>query len=341
MTDEQVRKLNFDGWPLPDEYLIELGRIAAVWASLESCVNICLQKLAGFNDMSDPTAFIMLAHTNFPQRLDMLGSLCEHLSRSHLNLADCQRVIGSLRNAQKLRNKYMHNGMARNETTGDVETATGSARGTLRFSTDKVKPTDLRRVTMAIHQAMLDLYKLVLKRELLPRWERPEVGITTPLPTTDEIQNAVNRALDRLKAEDAHLFHVSVHERSLTFRLGLYLQNEFPDWRVDCEYNRHGTYPKRLDAIRRERLAETPNARTEGDVYPDIIVHCRGDHGPNLLVIEAKMASKVTAKSRRFDWLKLYAYRDELAYQSIALIVFGTDPDDPSCTADFDGIEPG
>jgi hypothetical protein len=27
---------------------------------------------------------------------------------------------------------------------------------------------------MAIHEAMLDLYKLVLKREIPPMWERPD-----------------------------------------------------------------------------------------------------------------------------------------------------------------------
>ncbi len=68
----------------------------------------------------------------------------------------------------------MHNGVARNEMTGDVEIATGSARGTLKLSKEKVKVTDLRRVTVATHQATLDLYKLVLKREISPIWERSE-----------------------------------------------------------------------------------------------------------------------------------------------------------------------
>src|ERR1039458_2874303 len=117
-----------------------------------------------------------------------------------------------------------------------------------------------------------------------------------PLPTAGEIREAVNRALERLKAEDAHLFNVNVSERSLTFRLGLYLQCEFPDWRVDCEYNRHGEYPKRLIEVKRQRQLDDPTSKTEGDVYPDIIVHWRGEAGPNLLVIEAKKASELTVK---------------------------------------------
>ena len=113
MTDEQVLKLTFDEWPLPDEYLLELGRIAANWAYLESWLNICLQKLAGVNDFDDPTVFILIAHTNFPQRLDMLGALCQHLSPMHLHLCGYDKVIASLKSTQKLRNKYMHSGMGK------------------------------------------------------------------------------------------------------------------------------------------------------------------------------------------------------------------------------------
>ena len=173
MTNDQVLKVKFDGWPLPNEYLTELGRIAAVWGSLESCLNLCLQKLAGFNDLADPTSFILLAHTNFPQRLDMLGSLCEHLSSSYPNLNEHKPVLVSLRSAQKLRNKYMHNGLVEDES-GGVQMSTGSARGTLKFATEALTVADLRRVTMAIHQAMLDLYKLVLQREIPPLWERSD-----------------------------------------------------------------------------------------------------------------------------------------------------------------------
>lgn len=174
MTDDEVLKLKFDGWPLPDEYLLELGRIAANWGYLESWLNICLQKLAGINDLDDPTAFILIAHTNFPQRLDMLGTLCQHLSPMHSHLCGYDKVIASLKSAQKLRNKYIHNGMGKDEVTGRVGMGTGSARGSLKFSNEVVKVADLRRVSMAIHEAMLSLCRLVLKREIPPIWERPE-----------------------------------------------------------------------------------------------------------------------------------------------------------------------
>jgi hypothetical protein len=176
MKDEEVLKLRFDGWPLPDTYLIELGRITALWGVLESLLNVCLGKLAGFNDLTDPTPFILLTHSSFPQRLDMLGSLCGCLSRDHPNLGDYQRVISSLKTAQKVRNKYTHHGMDHDEKTGEVTMATGSARGSLKVSTEPVTLADVRRASMAIHQATADLYKLVFKREVLPMWERRRCG---------------------------------------------------------------------------------------------------------------------------------------------------------------------
>ena len=176
MTDDQVKDVKLKDWPIGDEYLTELGRISALWGSLETALNVCLGKLAGFNDLSDPTHFILFTHASFPQRLDMLGTLCEHLSAAYPNLKEHPTVIGALRGAQRLRNKYAHNGLTANESTGTIEIATGSARGTLKFSVETVSLTDLKRVSMAIHQAMLDLYKLVLKRDLRPVWERPEDG---------------------------------------------------------------------------------------------------------------------------------------------------------------------
>jgi hypothetical protein len=56
---------------------------------------------------------------------------------------------------------------------GAIRMGLGSARGTLNFSNEAVKLTDLRKASMAIHQANLDLYALVLKRKMPPMWERP------------------------------------------------------------------------------------------------------------------------------------------------------------------------
>ena len=83
----------------------------------------------------------------------------------------------------------------------------------------------------------------------------------------------VAEALELFYRRDIYLVHVNAHERSLTFRLGMYLQQIFPDWHIDCEYNRNRGDVKRI-----------PGRRV---VYPDIIIHKRGTTC-NLLAVEAK-----------------------------------------------------
>jgi len=172
MDNDDVLKLNFDRWPLPDNYLLEIGRIASLWAILESFLNLCIGKLAGFNDLSDPKAFILVTHASFPQRLDILSALCEQLVSEFPNLQGYEIVVRQLRQAQKLRNDYMHYGMTENQESGEIEMAKGTARGTLKVGVEKVDLADLRRASMSIHQAQLALYKLVLCREIPPIWSR-------------------------------------------------------------------------------------------------------------------------------------------------------------------------
>ena len=172
MKNDQLLKLNFEGWPLPDAYLVELGRIAALWATLESFLNVCIGKLAGFNDLNDTKPFILVTHSSFPQRLDMLAALCEQLVKEFPNLKGYPAVVQQLRQAQKLRNDYMHYGMARNEESEQVKMAKGTARGTVKVGVQAVTIADIRRVTVTIHEADIALYKLVLGRTIEPIWSR-------------------------------------------------------------------------------------------------------------------------------------------------------------------------
>ena len=153
MTNEEVRKLNFAGWPLPDDYLIEIGRLTSLWASLENFLNLCIGKLAGFDELNDPKPFILINHSSFPQRLDMLSTLCEQLEHEHSNLSNYKVVISQLKAAQKLRNKFAHNGMSLNPDTGKAEMPIGSARGTLKVSIESINIADLKRASMKIDEA--------------------------------------------------------------------------------------------------------------------------------------------------------------------------------------------
>ena len=95
-------------------------------------------------------------------------------------------------------------------------------------------------------------------------------------PTDDEkaLYGKVRRALCGFFESDRDLLERCANERSITHKLAEHLQCQFEWLRVDCEYNRHGLCVKRLDGPTK--------------VYPDIVVHRRGDDKCNLLVIEAK-----------------------------------------------------
>lgn len=107
---------------------------------------------------------------------------------------------------------------------------------------------------------------------------------------TRETDCQVLRAIRHLLVNDDHLFQHDVHERSITHRLACYLQEEFREWHVDCEYNR--------DCESKDDIKRDSNDKKRGrKIYPDIIVHKRGET-QNLLAIEAK---KEKRKTRRRD----------------------------------------
>jgi len=102
----------------------------------------------------------------------MLAALCEQLVNQSPNLTSHAAVVQQLRQAQKLRNDLMHNGMGLNPESGHVEMARGTARGSVKVGVEKVTVADLRRASVSIHEAQLALYKLVLGRTLEPTWSR-------------------------------------------------------------------------------------------------------------------------------------------------------------------------
>lgn len=170
MKDSEIEGLPFDDWPIPDKYLVEIGRVSVLWGTLEGFLNICIGKLAGFSN-GDPKPFILVSHSSFPQRLDMLGALCEHLLPDYPGLADYKAVIGLLRDAQKERNKFAHHSLGP-DGAGGVSMAVGSARGSLKTDVKKVTVADIRRSVVAVDKASRALCKLVLGQQIDPAWER-------------------------------------------------------------------------------------------------------------------------------------------------------------------------
>lgn len=136
----------------------------------------------------------------------------------------------------------------------------------------------------------------------------------------DQIAESIRSAYLKLLSNDMNLFSVDANERSITHKLAEYLQAEFTDWNVDCEYNRNGLAPKKLSTFVREVKSDNTDAIS---VYPDIIVHRRGT-SESFIVIEAK---KSNSQAKDLDDKKLCAYKNDLSYKYAYKVTFpiGTD----------------
>jgi hypothetical protein len=133
-------------------------------------------------------------------------------------------------------------------------------------------------------------------------------NVDEPALTQEDICQRVNRALETLCKRDSLLLDVDANERSITHWFACYLQHEFPEWDVDCEYNRHMDETKRLKLVSKDVKTDDTLGQT---VYPDIIVHKRRTD-QNLLVIEVKKSTSTVKDDN--DIQKLIAFKRELGY---------------------------
>jgi len=132
-----------------------------------------------------------------------------------------------------------------------------------------------------------------------------------------EITRRLEHALRAFCERDRYLLAVDANERSISHKIAEHLQPEFVDWSVDCEYNRDGHDPKVLSSLPRGDGPEGTGSR----VFPDIIVHRRGQRGAegNLLVVEVKKSLDATGIEA--DRFKLECYLGDLGYQYAVLLI--------------------
>jgi hypothetical protein len=133
--------------------------------------------------------------------------------------------------------------------------------------------------------------------------------------TWEEVERRLNRALSRVADNDLRLLEHGPSERAVMHRLAVYLEQEFPEWSTDCEYNRQGDAGDRKQAV----LVVGQDAK---DVDPDIIIHRRGPDGPNLLAVEVKPAD-CSKKELEHDVNKLQAYLEPpLSYMFAVFVMY-------------------
>lgn len=122
------------------------------------------------------------------------------------------------------------------------------------------------------------------------------------------VKECLKQALEQFYKEDGILFdfkteNEAVCERSMVFRIGLYLhdilkKNEnLKEFDIDNEYNRNFEHQKSMYKQTLEKIEEKYT-------YPDLIVHKRKSNDYNLMIIEFKKGIP-KEKDKRSDVEKL------------------------------------
>jgi len=153
-----------------------------------------------------------------------------------------------------------------------------------------------------------------------------------------EINEKLLNSLGYLLRFDHYLLENDINERSISHKLAEYLSFEFPNYNIDCEFNKVFKDPKIIGIfknliqdvsstkefmrdeinqlaqrevetgevlydLKTKKLIEARNISIKR-IYPDIIIHHRGS-SENLLVIELKKTTNKSESQRKWDEEKL------------------------------------
>lgn len=164
-----------ENWPLPDEYMLEIGRLSVNFSTMETGVNLAIGKLMGYEGVHDWRAAVVVAHLNFKQRVDMLETLCHELHDEFPPLAGYVKVLSDIKKAQLGRNRFLHQSMMFDEIAGKVNAVSMSARGQMKPRIDAVSLKDIQRVSAETHLATLSLHHLLTGQKYPPIWEKKKM----------------------------------------------------------------------------------------------------------------------------------------------------------------------
>jgi len=128
----------------------------------------------------------------------------------------------------------------------------------------------------------------------------------------ESLNEIINSSVSALQKQQPILFQENedIAERTVSTALHVFLIPHFPNYSVNCEYNRM-TDENGMQIPK--RIHRNPYDANPSRVYPDIIVHQQNNRKKNLLVIELKMSWKNGEKDDDYD--KLQGYIAELNYQ--------------------------
>ena len=153
----------------------------------------------------------------------------------------------------------------------------------------------------------------------------------------EEIKQLLVETLQQVLDNDRYLLEHDINEPAISHRLAVYLETQFDDFNVDCEYNGNVDADSRRKYIRilgetAERLGKLDENANNQDlvyrcVFPDIIVHKRGQNGSenNLLIVEVKKSSNPDTGEWDAEKLSRFTsseYENHFNYQHGAFVRF-------------------
>lgn len=137
------------------------------------------------------------------------------------------------------------------------------------------------------------------------------------------LEDILKTAISRLMLEEWELATLGVGERTVTSHLFAMLTSE-PRFggslSFDHEYNRHEGATK---TIKNRFYGDELDPDGDRRIYPDIVLHRRGNDDENLLVIEAKKGASCDDDDRA----KIMALVEDYDYQYGVLLAFGISSD--------------
>lgn len=153
--------------------------------------------------------------------------------------------------------------------------------------------------------------------------------------SSGEIEQKVLTSIDSLLKYDSYLLEKNANELSITHKLACYLEKEFAEWDVDCEYNLKFDAENLIKRL--ESIEQCSGEKMTDRVIPDIIIHKR-DSNNNLLVIEIKKG--YGNLSCDIEKLKLFTSNGEYNYKHGLFIKFHS-TDEPNLKWIENGQEAG
>ena len=155
----------------------------------------------------------------------------------------------------------------------------------------------------------------------------------------EDIKERVLSAIVDLYRYDGDLLDRDANERSITHKLAEHLQRQFPEWNVDCEYNRQGKAVKRLAGLYKKGDISDSDCEAK-TVFPDIIVHKRGRED-NLIVIEVKKRSSTSSRTKDIKKLKSFTKYPEFGYCTSLFLRIGNKDEAAELTVYAEGKKKG